>query len=440
MYTPTTPQTDNLTPARPRRESSRPQGGSGPQGRLGNNAKHLTGLSESEARERKSGEQRDRLTMRMKAAQLVGNDRSAKGIHDLDRIQHCMWTVQDRSQGPRVLYSAATGRNTLHNVQTCKRWACPWCVHERARRAMLELTTAVAGAKREGLETFMVTLTMRHHMGQPLAGLLDDLIKAKADVFAGGWYTRWRSSWGIVGHARYTEITDGGAGWHPHLHIVWFARHGLTESDRESLENQLTARWLSALEKRGRSGLSGIAVDVTAGHSETAAYLAKMGKLPSRPTKPGIEFESAYTPGKKARSDSSFAPLELLAVAAGLGDVARYAAAFTEDDQEAAQALAGRRWLEYFYAIAGRQLVAWSDGLKARWDVEAEADLLEIQEDGETVELGLISDNWIALRSNVPLLVAVFEAGNDPDRIRAMLAEKGIEFTRTMIPIPSVEF
>lgn len=407
---------------------------------LGNNANYLSALEIEREKARKSDEQHNRLTMRMKAAQLVGADRRAHGIEKLDRLEHCMWTLQDRALAPTLVWSEAQGRNTLHNLQTCKRRACPWCVNDRARRDMLELTVAVAAAKREGLQTFMVTLTMRHHTGEALAGLLDDMLKAKAAVFSGRWFMAWRDARGIVGHVRYTEITDGENGWHPHFHIVCFGGHELQDSEIDELRDQLTMRWLTALEKRGRAGLSGIAVEVTRGHSETAAYLAKQGKLPTKPTTPGIEFEAAYAPSKKARSDAGFTPLELLAVAAGLGDVVRYAQAFTDGDEAAAGEYAGRRWLEYFHAIRGRQLVAWSDGLKERWSVDQESDLLEVRETEGDIELGAISENWIVLRSDVRLIVAVLEAGKDIETIRSLLATKGVEFTPTGRAIQGVTF
>jgi hypothetical protein len=377
--------------------------------------------------------------MRMAAARLVGAFRRAQGDGKLDRIEHCMWTVQDLKVSPRLVYNKAQDRNTLHDVQTCKRRSCPWCVHDRARRDMLELTVAVAAAEREGLATFMVTLTMRHHFGEALAGLLDDMLKAKAWVFSGRWFRTWRDAWGIVGHVRYTEITDGENGWHPHFHLVFFGRADLTDSELEELENQLIERWLTSLEKRGRAGLSAVAVKVTRGHSQTAKYLAKAGKLPERKTKPGIEFEAAYAPSKKARADENFAPLELLAVAAGLGDVKRYAAAFTEDDETAAVVLAGSRWIEYFIAIKGRQIVAWSDGLKERWSVDAEADILELKDTEGDIVLGVIPD-WIVLRSDVRLLVAVLEAGNDVKRIEWLLTERGVLFIPIGEAMPGVEF
>jgi hypothetical protein len=434
-----TPQLNIKQPARPRRDSARPPGVSGPQGRLGNNANHLSHAEKEAAKVRKSEEQTSRLTMRMAAARLVGEHRRAQGDERLDRIEHCMWTVQDRTRSPRLVYNAAQDRNTLHDVQTCKHRSCPWCVHDRARRDMLELTVAVAAAEREGLATFMVTLTMRHHEREPLAALLNDMLKAKAWVFSGRWFRAWRDAWGVVGHVRYTEITDGENGWHPHFHLVFFARPDLADSELEALEGQLTDRWLTALERRGRAGLSGIAVNVARGHSETARYLAKQGKLPERKTKPGIEFEAAYAPSKKARADASFAPLELLAVAAGLGDVKRYAGVFTEDDETAAIERAGRRWLEYFLAIKGRQIVAWSDGLKERWAVDAETDILELKDTEGDIVLGVIPD-WIVLRSDVRLLVAVLEAGNDVKRIEWLLTERGVLFIPVGEAMPGVEF
>lgn len=407
-------------------------------GPLGNMANHSSGSDDVEAFERKSGRQRELLTMRLHAAKLVGEARRARGLtapEDQERIEHCMWTMQKRAGGPVVVFNESSGRNSLHGVQTCGKWACPWCVQEKARRSMLELTAGIAAARRDGLYPFMVTLTLRHHAGERLAPMLEDLFLAKNRTFTGRWFQDWCASLGVAGHVRYTEITDGVNGWHPHLHLVWFADHELTEAECEEVERVLSSRWLLALEKHGRAGLSGIAVDVRAGHSATAEYLAKMGKLPERSRRqrsrrPGIEFEAAYAPGKRARGDAGSTPLELLGIAAGVVAADAYALAHCDGDVEAARGRAGLRWLEYYDALHGRQMVAWSDGLKAGWNIAAEADKLEVAgaDVAAPVEVGVITAGWHILRADPVLLVSLFEAGPDFERVRSLLAAAGVEF------------
>jgi hypothetical protein len=161
--------------------------------------------------------------------------------------------------------------------------SCPVCGARRAAHRAQELTdlqradlgtamtltleSAKRGPREVRLEAGawrMLTLTLRHHRGQALAALIDQLFVA------------WRSTRAtrsvrevferrVSASARALEVTwSERAGWHPHIHLM-IRTSAWTDDEKRTLERE----WLARV-----PGLAGVAI---AWSDTPAEYLAKLG-------------------------------------------------------------------------------------------------------------------------------------------------------------------
>src|SRR5581483_357530 len=72
----------------------------------------------------------------------------------------------------------------------------------------------------KGNAVYMLTLTMPHDYGLPLAKLIPAIADGFRAVKSGRAWVALRKRVGIVGTIRSMEVTHGANGWHPHLHVL----------------------------------------------------------------------------------------------------------------------------------------------------------------------------------------------------------------------------
>lgn len=116
----------------------------------------------------------------------------------------------------RVLADGARAR-WLRLLRCGHVWTCPVCASDiRAKRkdqVIRAVSTGTAAPWR------MLTLTLRHHAGEPLKPLLDGLMKAWRKTRQQGAVQRlWKAR--VSASIRAVEVTHGEHGWHPHLHVL----------------------------------------------------------------------------------------------------------------------------------------------------------------------------------------------------------------------------
>lgn len=112
----------------------------------------------------------------------------------------------------------------MSGVQSCGSiWACPVCAAKVRERRASEIPRAALAHMTAGGSVYMATLTARHRIGHRLAPLLSTVIGGFRQKLISGraWITE-RQALGVVGTIRSTEVTYGGNGWHPHLHVLVF--------------------------------------------------------------------------------------------------------------------------------------------------------------------------------------------------------------------------
>ncbi len=134
-----------------------------------------------------------------------------------------------------------TGRLVLSGVTTCGSvHSCPQCAAAIMTRRGAEVSEALDAHRHHAA---LVTLTIRHHAGIPLAVLRVLLSRAYSEMFAGNGGQKLKAALGLVGHVRAAEQTYGDNGWHPHLHALWF----LGGAPEEGWEELVTKRWLTVV-------------------------------------------------------------------------------------------------------------------------------------------------------------------------------------------------
>src|SRR5690606_18056122 len=111
---------------------------------------------------------------------------------------------------------------------------------------------------------------------------------------------------GITGTVRKVEVTHGGNGWHPHLHITFLSLAPLSESELAEVEGYVFAAWRDVVEAAGyRSPLPGLS-PLYALRLDTPEWAEYLGKM--------LGWELAGE-GKRSRSIVGRTPFELLGAA-----------------------------------------------------------------------------------------------------------------------------
>lgn len=240
-------------------------------------------------------------------------------------------------------------------------WACPVCNAKIMAVRGLEIGSVVTTGLARGMVVGMVTLTMRHHLGQSLEELWDALAKAWQRVVSGKEWNG-RRDLGVVGQLRAVEVTHSwNNGWHVHVHCLVFLGDPRWLVEDVDVNLREYRRWTENFEtvafgmwKRWSAGLIAAGLDdpLLAGQDwhliggmddlALARYLTKAVD----PGTIGLELTSSQTKG--ASWSKTVTPWHYLNEVRETGDSAALGV-----------------WLEYERASHDRRQLTWSKGLRA---------------------------------------------------------------------------
>jgi hypothetical protein len=167
---------------------------------------------------------RTRFELRAGLRDVTTSDRTAAcGVRCIERHGECAdLTLTARGNGWRAKW---------RGILFCGRiWTCPVC--SAKKRALRALAVDDALRASEG-RWQMVTLTVRHQRGMPMAKTFEVLRKAWRRLKMGGAVQRIMHE-RVSASIRAWEVTQGDAGWHPHVHCLW-KTDAWTESERDLL-------------------------------------------------------------------------------------------------------------------------------------------------------------------------------------------------------------
>jgi hypothetical protein len=280
-------------------------------------------------------------------------------------------------------------------LRTCgKAWLCPCCQSKLSTRRATEAQKAVDAHKANGGETLLTTFTLSHARSDALASTLGALKDAMRRMKRHRSHAAAMKVAGLVGSIIATEITHGGNGWHPHMHVLMFVADG---ADRVALKAALDKAWQSALAASGytASDARGVRVD---GGDQAAAYVSKMADGAGAWT---LANEIAQTGAKVGRKGSR-AVWELVDALA--------------DPDAKVRATAQALLCEYAAATHKLRALTWSPGLKKHFAVADKTDdELLAEADTETSTICTInrSDWWLVCRNDAraDVLAAAESAG-----------------------------
>lgn len=296
------------------------------------------------------------------------------------------------------------------NLQKCGNvHACPVCGAKISERRRIELQTGLDNLVTKGHSYAMGTFTLQHRAGESAATVRERVTDAFRKIFAGNPGKRLRERFGILGFVKNIETPYGENGWHVHPHVIFVFEtsfHGLNEAFVSQFEAYMGRRWRGAVQKMGGYADTDHGFKMVWNALDIAGYVTKMND--------DSEWTLAHEMSKgavKRGRNGSRTPTQLL-IDSAYGD--------TE---------AGRLWVEYVRAFAGKQQLAYTPGLKALMGLDDKTDeeiAAEQEQHGEEI-VQFHGDSWGAvvkndIRAEVQLLVG----RGDPHALRQYLTDFGI--------------
>lgn len=295
------------------------------------------------------------------------------------------------------------GRAHYSGLASCGSvWLCPVCAAKVDARRAEEVSGILQRHLDAGGGAYFITLTLPHHSGDRLTATRRLVSRAWQLLQRGTPWLRLKARLGVVGFIRALEVTHGGNGWHPHLHILVLTTAPLSPEAQTALDAYAFAKWCDGVTAQGHAlpTRDGFRLEVV-GSADVGAYVTKMGAA----------LELTHGAHKKGRR-ASRTPFQILADFQAGGD-------------EADLAL----WLEYERATKGARRLTWSRGLKAQYAVPEVSDeeLAQAEVGGELVA-AISADEWrgvVAFGARVAILEAAERDGvGGVSRLLADLASR----------------
>ena len=310
-----------------------------------------------------------------------------------DRIGACMKHIVPGRSTVDVMYSKRVKRAHLKGVMRCGSvWVCPVCSSTITERRRVELGEALA--RRPDLVPVLVTVTLQHHRGDPLAELVGDLNESWRRVKRGDPWGRQVKRLGIRGYVSALEVTFGlQNGWHPHKHVLFLMERAPGEEELERFRGWLAERFGRFLAKVGRYSSPIHGIDIKLGDDQAADYVTKQG------SSWGLDAELTKAPVKSGRSWGGYSPFELLEL------------------YEGGKRWAGALFQEYADALKGRRQLVFSRGLRdylVMGQELSDAELVELEEEPAEVLVSLTREQWrqVVKRGGRGVLLEVASTGN----------------------------
>lgn len=316
-----------------------------------------------------------------------------EGWAEPPRAAKCRWALGD------VRVHGAPGEaGSAHYSGTIRCggiWACPVCAAVLRSGRADEVARGVASHQKEGGGVALLTLTLRHRAGDPLARGIDALVASWRSISSRSVWKKKAGRLGLVGTIRALEITHSRRnGWHPHLHLLLLTDAPVHPADLADLQAWLSDVWAREVTKRGaRTPSRERGVDLRAADENgevVARYLSKIQEKDDEPRRWGVAAEIARGDVKEGRKGSR-TPFEFLDSGYGYAP-----------DREL--------WLEYVTATKGRAALIWSRGLRARLGIGEKTDE-DILDDVETApKVGRVSrEAWREVRDRPEVLSSALD-------------------------------
>jgi hypothetical protein len=246
--------------------------------------------------------------------------------------------------GSQVEIRIKDGSAYYCGLETCGNvWLCPVCSAKIHHRRADELREALSAWVAAGHGASLVTITVPHDLGDPLAKLVEAERAAWKQITAGAAWQRLKRRLGIAGHVIALEFTWGDDnGWHPHYHVLLVHDQGLDAAAIAAVHAHIHSRLAASCRNYGLrppDQLHAVRIDPNVSATAAGAYIAKGGDW-----SPAMEMTRGDVKTSRAGGRT---PLQILADYYQTGD--------TRDRD---------LWREYSGVARGLAAVRWSRGLR----------------------------------------------------------------------------
>lgn len=172
----------------------------------------------------------------------------------LKSVYNCGKKVPVISGKAAVALVANKKQAKFMGVASCKSsWGCPVCTARQMSKYAAKIAIALDALKERSLSAAMITFTIPHTRGFSCEQATEILYKSwKAFTVHGNKilkatpndiFSKFMAEFGSKHRVRVTEYTFGNAGWHPHMHcLFWFPSNRIQEI--LDWEERLNERWL----------------------------------------------------------------------------------------------------------------------------------------------------------------------------------------------------
>jgi Replication protein len=332
----------------------------------------------------------ERYMLKAAAAEILPNERVAKCLR---------WRKKDSAI--QILKGKEHKKAFYSGLQVCASpWHCPVCSAKISERRREELRRALVQAKKLGLKVMLLTLTIRHGIGDDVRAITDKMLKGWRNVNSG---TRagkaFHKQIGFKGSIRAIEVTYGDNGFHPHIHALLFLDSDVSTA---TVQAGYSALWQTACPRLGLPAPSdkhGCKVD---DGSFAAAYASKWG----------LESEMVKGHSKIAAGGKGMSPWDMLR-------------AWIDNKDEKSRDL----FKVYADAFKGRRQLHWSVGLKALLSVAdmSDEEIVNQMDEPAYVLAELTVEEWRAIYKNKKESAVLDIAENNSDGLLDFIASLSLE-------------
>lgn len=305
---------------------------------------------------------RERHNLREVARRLLWKPETA--AQDQHRTCWCHRTSH-AAQGGAQVYRVTDGTGArLGGVTTCGAvWTCPVCCAKVAETRRTELSRAMAQHIKAGGHAYLVTFTFPHDHRDALQPAMDALALARQRFQNSRTWKNWCEQAERVGAVTSLEVTYGQNGWHPHMHMLVFAKarafdelEGDTPDLASTTISTLAAVWVHQLQRVGLCDRSQLTDAMRYGFNvrggeKAAEYVAKYGRDATWGA--SSELSRAHAKVGRVRAGQAWhvTPFQMLSL-------------IDDGDDDLI-----RPWHEYSEAFTGKRMLTWTPGLKKHFDI-----------------------------------------------------------------------
>lgn len=250
------------------------------------------------------------------------------------------------------------------NLQMCGSvWVCPVCASRIVHGRREELSHFIENVYKAGHFVSMLTLTVPHGFGDDCSKVLNGLLSSyklmlnrtswfKRPSARKNYYSGFACRIGLQGSIRTLEVTHGGNGWHPHLHVLLVTDREVTEVEAD----KVLGLWQSACITQGVPCPNEHGVKITRCTKSTIAdYVQKWG----------IDYEMTSGNTTKDGKEKNLTPFQILSRSK---DSSVYSLLFRQ----------------YADAFKGKRQLVYSEGLRAKYNLTVEKTDEELLNDEES--------------------------------------------------------